>query len=1103
MTEEPAASNGLMDHASEQERQWDWLGAAETYDEALREAPDSAPRRIGDLLERKAYALHRAALQADTDDRFEKLTEEAIQGYERAKHTYERVSSPGVAGQVHRCDAMASYLEYWRTVDSSEKKKLTDEAWKGAKTSLSVFEVAGQPRDFATTFIQLSYAAAFSYDYDGEAESRENTLREALSYAEKSIRYLSALGDSENLARAHAKAAGLMVAMGVDFAPFSDKDKIDLEAWNHWLNAKEVAEDAALSEIPFIVILQSWPGACSPEERLANYLKGKEIAERARDHFMMGCVLDGLAQRKFLMTLAADDAHQVEALSKEGFEIAKAAKENLARVRFVSPNVICVWIHMPEAGYYYFLSSEERNPKLRRELLFKAQRPCIEQLELAKKSGYPDVRSAAHFVLGFVFKELGGIEPGIDMKRSYLERAVENLNVAISEDRRIHPTEYLPQGQDLLSLAEAQSEIAHITTNPEKRSSILREAVSRKQEALALCEKDLDATQDTNPELCSRIAEGYRSAGNWTKELCVMSGDNSCLWLAAECLEKAVTWYSKAGLSSLSAELNWEVAQAYDRLGEFLKASERFESAAEDYRQAAQSVPRLDEFYADHAIYMQAWSEIERGKYHHLRLEPVLAKERFENASAMHKSSRRWTHLTTNYSAWAKVEHAEDLSRNESYGDAVRAFEEAARLFQESKRNLHDQLAKIEDSYEQQSIRELERAADIRSKYCHARVILEKARELDKKGDASASARKYGQAASQFDEIQEGLEVDQDRKEIQLIVTLSKAWQAMATAEAEASPDKYDEASLLFEQAKDLSTGEKAKLLMSGHSRFCRALGAGARFVDTGDIAYHTEATRHLESAAGHYLKADHKKESDYAKASKLLFDGYVHMGKASREEDQVKKAKLYTMAEKVLQAASSSYDRAKEPSKRDQVMRLLDKVREEHELALSLTEVLHAPDVASATASFPSPAPSRESATGLGRFEHADIQVSLIVSPKSPIVGQDTEVVVEMTNAGKGAAVLTKIAEIVPNGFDVVSKPDSCVIEDNAISLRGRHLEPLRSEIVRLVLKPTSKGRFILRPRITYSDESGTVRDQVLEVGITVKELGLSGWLRGPEKRS
>ena len=1092
-----------MDHASEQERKWDWLGAAETYEKVLRQVPDDDHLQIGNLLERRACALHRAALQADSIDQFEEQNREAIDIYARAKQTYENATGTTTTGQRHRCDAMTSYLGFWLASSSAEKRKLVDKAWKDAKSSLSVFEAQGMCRDFALTFNQLSYAAVLSYDYDGEAESRENTLKEALSCAEKSIRYLSALKDTENLARAHAKAAGLLVAIEVDFASYSDKDKVDLDAMDHWVKARELAEEVALSEIPFIVILQSWPAALTIEDRFANYMKGKEIAEKARDHFMIGCVLDGLAQRQFLMARTADDSVQMKALSDEGFETSKTSRENLAKVRFISPNFINVWIHVPEAGYYYYLSTETSDPELKRDLIYKAQHPCMEQLRVAEESGYPDIRCAAYFILGSVLKELGKNESGIDMKRAYLEQAVEKLTIAIDQDRRIHPTEYLPQGQDMLSLAEAEFEIAQITADMKKKTSILREAVHRKQEALGLCEKELNATQDSNPEISSEIAEGYRITGNWAKELCAISNDDSCLGLVAELLEKAVVWYSKAGLSSQSAETNWEAAQVYDRLGEFLKASERFDLAAEDYRKAAESIPRLDEFYADHAIYMRAWGEIERARYHHMRQEPGLAKDCYENASAMHRSSRRWSYLSTNYSAWAKVEHAENLSRNEDYQEAVEAFEDAARLFHESKNSLHEQVAKIDSSAEKQTVRNLERAADQRRSYCRARIVLEKARSLDKHGDVSASADKYGEAAASFDKILAELESDQDRKEIKLVATLSRAWQAMARAEAETSPDHYGEAARLFEEARDLSTGEKAKLLVAGHSRFCKALGLGTRFVDTGDITLHAEATKHLESAADYYLKAGHQKESDYAKASKMLFDGYVHMGKATVEEDQEKKAKLYSMAEKVLQASASSYEKAKQNIRRDQVLRLLVKVKEERELALSLTEVLHPPEVISSTAAFASPTPSHETATGLEKFEHADIQVTFIVYPKHVHVGQELEIEIEMINAGRGAARLTRIEELVPRDFEVLKKPEACRIEDNHLNLRGKRLDALRTEVVKLVLKPTIKGQFSLQPRILYLDESGTQKDHVTEpVEITVKELGISGWLKGPERK-
>ena len=107
-------------------------------------------------------------------------------------------------------------------------------------------------------------------------------------------------------------------------------------------------------------------------------------------------------------------------------------------------------------------------------------------------------------------------------------------------------------------------------------------------------------------------------------------------------------------------------------------------------------------------------------------------------------------------------------------------------------------------------------------------------------------------------------------------------------------------------------------------------------------------------------MKAGFQNASDYAKAIGLLFDAYVHMDNAKKENDPEKKAKLYAMAEKVLQTSAGSFIKAEHPEKTEQVQRLLEKVKEERELALSLSEVLHTPSIVSTTAAFTTPTPNQ-----------------------------------------------------------------------------------------------------------------------------------------------
>jgi hypothetical protein len=67
---------------------------------------------------------------------------------------------------------------------------------------------------------------------------------------------------------------------------------------------------------------------------------------------------------------------------------------------------------------------------------------------------------------------------------------------------------------------------------------------------------------------------------------------------------------------------------------------------------------------------------------------------------------------------------------------------------------------------------------------------------------------------------------------------------------------------------------------------------------------------------------------------------------------------------------------------------------------------------------------------------------------------------------------------------------------------MKGKSLAPLRTEEVKLVLKPLNKGTFQIKPRILYLDEAGKYRSHEPEPAtVVVKELGISGWLKGPRR--
>jgi hypothetical protein len=167
--------------------------------------------------------------------------------------------------------------------------------------------------------------------------------------------------------------------------------------------------------------------------------------------------------------------------------------------------------------------------------------------------------------------------------------------------------------------------------------------------------------------------------------------------------------------------------------------------------------------------------------------------------------------------------------------------------------------------------------------------------------------------------------------------------------------------------------------------------------------------------------------------------------------------------------------------------------------LAVSLAEVLIAPDDMSATTAFSVPTPTHEKAIGAENFEHANVQATLVAKPKELHVGQELSLEIELVNAGRGPAQLTKVEATVPGGFVVVQEPEKYRMEDSQINLRGRKLDALKTEDVRLVVKPTAKGRFRFSPHIMYLDDSGANRTcEPTPLEIVVKEMGITGWIKG-----
>jgi hypothetical protein len=89
---------------------------------------------------------------------------------------------------------------------------------------------------------------------------------------------------------------------------------------------------------------------------------------------------------------------------------------------------------------------------------------------------------------------------------------------------------------------------------------------------------------------------------------------------------------------------------------------------------------------------------------------------------------------------------------------------------------------------------------------------------------------------------------------------------------------------------------------------------------------------------------------------------------------------------------------------------------------------------------------------------------------------------------------------EIIAEGIHLIEKPAKCIVEDGCLSLKGRKLAALETEEIKLTFRPKRKEKFVFKPKIQYMNEAGEHKTCELEqVTVTLKQLGIHGWLKGP----
>ncbi len=1061
----------LLDAGRKREEIYDWIAALEPYGRALTAALKlNDNSKVAEIHERIGYCYHQAAMQAENVQEFKNRMLQAVRAYNKAAELFERAENRDNQAKTRHCQALAAYVGSWLEPDCSSQKRSLEQCLKLEREALKFYEKSRDRLNLGKACNELNTHLLDALNLEWGIQKRKKMLKEALGYGEKAVAVLSELGDEHELARAYCTTSNLYNAGEFVLEP-GKRGEYQQRAVDYSTKAIKLSEK--IGDRHLLCLSNIWLGYAvtffpdRPDSATKCFENALEYSIDTRDNYLIGLASYGLASSASWKMFAEEDP---ETIREESKRCEKYSEDAIHRFSSISH------AHWIASSYYWYAEnynilaqSAETNPEKKRILLKRSIEAGRRGLEHARRSGSI---SAMWLILHPLSKSLfflSAVETDLDVKKRLLEESLRYRKEDIKTLKQAVPYYYWNQGVRAHYLALIQAELAEIDADKEHKIQLLVDATKSAEDCITLCLRHGTLSQ----EQCAALGGYYYDSGAILDKLHQLTRAHALLDKLEEVATGAVETYEKADLPSRAAEGYWQLANAHNKLRSYAEAAESFEAASRSYKTAAKKLPQLQDFYSEYAAYMKAWSAIERAKHSHMIEEYSQSKTYYETAANICKTLKLWSCLAQNYSAWASLEHGEHLSRKENSRESMEAFQQAAKLFDEAKESLKKAILKAESDNEKKQVLALSEASETTREYCRGRTLLEEARIHDRKGDTLLSAEKYSLATKVFEEVAEVFEQESERRELYLIIYSCQAWEKMKLAEHRMNPTLFMESSKLFDKAREHSDKEKASLLAMGNSALCKALEAGARFEATRDVRLYSTAKRNMESAANYYLKAGFENASTWVNANQSLLDAYIHVGKAESATITEEKIRQYQLAERYLERSAEFYGKAGYTGKIDEVNKILSRVREKREFAISLTKALKPPTLASSPTLLSVPAYTQEEAVGLERFNHVNVQ-AYVSAPEEVTVEEEFELRIDLVNVARVSGLLARIDNLIPTTFKMTKTPAPYIIEDKSLNAQGKKLAPDKVESIRISAQAIKTGVFSLCPEVVYVDELG-----------------------------
>ncbi|MHA2281405.1 MAG: hypothetical protein ACXAC5_11175 [Promethearchaeota archaeon] len=558
---------------------------------------------------------------------------------------------------------------------------------------------------------------------------------------------------------------------------------------------------------------------------------------------------------------------------------------------------------------------------------------------LGDKADYNEIYSG----LTSLYSQLALLTPDTNKQDYFLQKMLDNANRAYELGQKAKGGFIRAYGY--LAKYNAYKTLADLAKNENEKIKSLTIAVEAAKNHIV----------HTIESRTGMITAQLRT-GLLLEELGILSQNNDVLRDCKEYFLKVINECIERGYKSYAANAYQYAARIEDRLGNHMSSAHNYEKSREIYEDSLKNIeykPLINRI-KEKMQYSLAWNLIENAKVNHKGENHLKAKEFYLKAFDILKSVARYNFEAPYYMAWALLEEAEQVSKQEQQKNAIEIYEKTINAFKNAIRSLEKANKQTNDERELVRINKLMKVAEIRINYCSARINLENARLLGRKGEHTTAADLFASAASKFRNICTRFKLERERKELEAIYFLCRAWESMEFAEKYEEHTRFAEAAALFSKASNLFSDTKMKFLSSANSAFCQALEFGCKFDQTLETEIKTELYPKvkviLSKASSLYEKGGFKSGADWAQATSIYFDAAWQLIKADEEIDLSKKGNLLKIGSEYLKSAIELFGKAGYKEKEIEVQDRLYRVEKEEKILLSALSTIQEPSISRST---------------------------------------------------------------------------------------------------------------------------------------------------------